>query len=84
MATQTVHPLSANPAEVAEPKTHYEQLELARHLFQEFRAQCFWHCSPNLEITEEHIPLVVKGLRSNGGHRGFLLAAKLLAPQECR
>jgi hypothetical protein len=54
-----------------------ERLELANFLFREFHGQCFWHSPADLEITEELIPFVMKGLRTYGGHRGFLLAAKL-------
>jgi hypothetical protein len=70
-----------------------ERLELANRLYREYLTQCFWHCRRDLEITEELIPFVVKGLRSSGGRRGFILASKLLSsgatpserePPECR
>jgi len=54
-----------------------ERLNLANRLYREFYAQCFWHCPPDLVITEELLPLVVKGLRTYGGRRGFLLAEEL-------
>jgi hypothetical protein len=54
-----------------------EQLELANQLFREFHALCFWHSPRDLIITDDLIPFVAKGLRTNGGRRGFLLAAKL-------
>jgi hypothetical protein len=50
---------------------------LARKLYLEFHVQCFWHCARDLQITEELIPFVAKGLRLHGGHRGFALAATL-------
>jgi hypothetical protein len=59
------------------PRNQVERLELARELFQKFYAQCFWHSPRDLEITEDLIPFVVKGLRANGGHLGFVLAGKL-------
>jgi hypothetical protein len=65
--------LFANPP----PRHQDERLELARALFQEFHARCFWHSPKGLEIRDEHIPFVIKGLRTHGGHRGFKLAALL-------
>lgn len=64
------------------PPTAEARLELARHLFREFYPSCFWHCRPDLVITEEKIPLVIEGLRCHGGRRGFLAAARLTAPGE--
>lgn len=52
-------------------------LELANRLYREYHTRCFWHSPRELVITEELIPLVVKGLRKYGGHRGFMLAAEL-------
>lgn len=65
--------------EVPSPRNLDECLDLANRLYREFHGQCFWHCRPDLVITEDRIPFVVKGLRGNGGHRGFVLAGKLLA-----
>jgi hypothetical protein len=55
-----------------------ERLELARELFEQFHAQCFWHSPRDLAITEDLIPFVAKGLRAHGGRHGFILAARLL------
>ncbi len=49
----------------------------ARKIFREFHAQCFWFMRPDLRVTVEDIPELVRGLRKNGGRQGFLLAAKL-------
>jgi len=49
----------------------------ARRLFRKFYAQCFWFMRPDLRVTNDDIPELVKGLRQNGGRQGFLLAAKL-------
>lgn len=85
-----------NPTPViATPQNQDERIELANRLFREFRTRCFWHSPRDLVITEELIPFVVKGLRTHGGRRGFLLAGKLLPqnsilptsnhePLECR
>jgi hypothetical protein len=53
------------------------RLELARQGFREFFAQCFWPSDPNLEIREEHIPFVIRGLRHYGGQKGYRMAAQL-------
>jgi hypothetical protein len=52
-------------------------LELANRLYREYHTRCFWHCPRDLVITEDLIPLVVKGLRKHGGRRGFVLSARL-------
>jgi hypothetical protein len=62
---------------VRAPRDRFERLELARELFRRFHVQCFWHSPRDLEITEDLIPFVVKGLRAHGGHLGFALAGKL-------
>lgn len=59
------------------PQNRHEQVELANQLFREFHTRCFWHSPRDLVITEELIPFVIKGLRTNGGRRGFMLAGKL-------
>jgi hypothetical protein len=53
------------------------RLGLARKAFKEFYAQCFWSCRDDLEITEEKIPLVMRGLRRHGGHKGYRIVAQL-------
>ena len=54
-----------------------ERLKLANELFREYHGRCFWHCPRDLEITEDLIPLVIKGLRTYGGRRGFMRASAL-------
>lgn len=49
----------------------------ARRLFRDYYAQCFWYMSPDLEVGYSDVPEIVRGLKKNGGRRGFLLAAKL-------
>jgi hypothetical protein len=53
------------------------RIELARRAFREFSAQCFWSFPEDLEITEDTIPLIVRGLRLHGGHKGYRIAAQL-------
>ena len=54
------------------------KLKLAQSLFREFHARCFWHMKPDLIVTAATLPLIIKGLRTHGGRRGVLAAAKLL------
>jgi hypothetical protein len=63
------------------PRSLDKRLELANRLYREFHSRCFWHNPPDLVITEELIPLVIKGLRTHGGRRGFILSADLRQPE---
>jgi len=54
------------------------RLQLANRLFREYYTACFWHLKPDLTITEETLPLVIKGLRTHGGRAGMLATAELL------
>ena len=53
------------------------RLALARQAFKEFSVVCFWSWPADPVITEQTIPLIVEGLRLNGGHRGYRIAAEL-------
>jgi hypothetical protein len=53
------------------------RLTLARRAFKEFYAQCFWSYRDDLEITEDFIPFVIRGLREHGGIAGYRVAAQL-------
>lgn len=59
------------------PLIWHERLELANRLYRQYHTRCFWHSPRDLVITEDLIPFVVKGLRTHGGRRGFILAGKL-------
>src|SRR2546422_10449343 len=50
------------------------RVDLARKAFKEYFALCFWSSNPNMEIHEEHIPFVIRGLRHYGGHTGYRVA----------
>ena len=54
-----------------------QRVEIAQRLYREYRTTCFWHCKPDLVITESLIPFVVRGLRNNGGRRAFMASAAL-------
>ena len=49
----------------------------ARRAFRDFYAQCFWYLDPDLRVTLRDVPEIVRGLRQNGGRKGFLVAARL-------
>jgi len=49
----------------------------ARRAFRTFHVQCFWYMREDMDVTLADVPEIVRGLRQNGGRRGFLLAAKL-------
>lgn len=49
----------------------------AKKAFAVFHTQCFWYLDPNMKVTAKDIPEIVRGLRANGGRKGFLLADKL-------
>lgn len=64
-------------AEVSPPRSRSEPVTRASELYRRFYARCFWQCPRDLEITEDLIPFVVKGLRMHGGRERFRLAGKL-------
>ena len=49
----------------------------ARRAFRAFHAQCFWFLRPDLQVSLDDVPEIVRGLRRNGGRKGFLVAARL-------
>ena len=49
----------------------------ARRAFRAFHAQCFWYLRPDLQVSPDDVPEIVRGLRRNGGRKGFLVAARL-------
>ena len=52
-------------------------IELARQLFREYYARCFWHLKPDLVVNESTLPIIIKGLCAHGGRSGMLAAARL-------
>ena len=80
MQTEAVQrPVSTQeePSTTSSDLTDEARLRTARRAFRRFHAQCFWYLRADLEITLAEIPMIADGLRKNGGHSGFLLAAKL-------
>ncbi len=51
----------------------------ARRALREFHAQCFWYLRRDMAVTLDDLPEIIRGLRRNGGRRGFLIAARLAA-----
>ena len=49
----------------------------ARQAFRDYHAQCFWYLRRDMRVTLGDVPEIVRGLRRNGGRKGFLLAARL-------
>lgn len=58
-------------------KLSTSRLAAAQQLFEQFYAQCFWHMPSELRVKPGDIPAIVKGLRTFGGHRGFVAASSL-------
>ena len=65
------------PSRTSSNLTDEARLRTARWAFRRFHGQCFWYLRADLEITLADVPMIVDGLRKNGGHSGFMLAAKL-------
>ena len=65
------------PSPTSSNLTDEARLRTAMWAFRRFHGQCFWYLRADLEITLADLPMIVDGLRKNGGHSGFLLAAKL-------
>lgn len=53
------------------------RLDLAREAVARYGTRCFWFLRPDLVLTEEHLPMVVQGLRNRGDREAFLLADRL-------
>jgi len=62
---------------VKEPDHPPSTVELAQRAFEDFYAQCFWHMRRDLVVTDRDIAAIIKGLRTHGGHAGFLAAEAL-------
>ena len=54
-----------------------DRLELAKRALHDFHAQCFWYLREDMELKPSDLDEIVRGLRLNGGRKGFLLAARL-------
>lgn len=70
-------PAGSSPPEAAPRRRPEDVVALAGDLFRRFHSRCFWHSPRDLEITEELVPFVAKGLRTHGGREGFQLAGGL-------
>ena len=54
-----------------------EKMDLARKALRDFHAQCFWYLREDMDLHPTDLDEIVRGLRQNGGRRGFQLAARL-------
>jgi hypothetical protein len=70
MSTETTNSESLNFA-------RERRVALAQRAYREYHSQCFWSYRPDLIITEDKIPFVMRGLRKYGGHRGYKIVAEL-------
>lgn len=66
-----------NTVEQPRPLTIPEKLALAQEAYQEFHAMCFWYLREDIAITEDDLPMVIKGLRNHGNRETFFIAARL-------
>lgn len=54
-----------------------DALAFAQKLYRDYYATCFWHCKPDLAITQDKIPFVIRELRKHGGRQGMLASEQL-------
>lgn len=54
-----------------------DTLAAARAALAAYRTTCFWSLSPGFAVTEETLPIIIKGLRRHGDRHAFQLAAQL-------
>ena len=70
-----------NSSQTHEPVFHADtpadKIELARQIYREFHARCFWFMRKDLTPTAADLPEIARGLREHGGRRGYELAARL-------
>jgi len=59
------------------PLTNDERLRLAQQAYGEYRTRCFWFMPKDLVVTQENFPLIIEGLKLDGGHKGWKLAHSL-------
>ena len=52
------------------PLTDEERLRFAQEAYGEYRTRCFWFMPKDLVVTEENFPLIIEGLKLDGGHKG--------------
>lgn len=57
--------------------TMEERLRRAQEAYREYRLQCFWYMPKDFVVTEENLPLLIEGLKLEGGHKGWKLAHEL-------
>ena len=65
------------PTETSVTLTNEERLRRAQEAYKDFYLQCFWSMPEDLVITDETLPLVIDGLKLDGGHKGWRLAHSL-------
>jgi hypothetical protein len=68
--------VSANKT-IQAPLSQEEKLSRAQEAYREYYSQCFWFMPKDLVVTERNFPLIIEGLKLDGGHRGWRLAHTL-------
>lgn len=53
------------------------RLALAEEALKAYRTSCFWSLSPNFEVSEATLPIIIAGLRRHGNRQAFAIAAQL-------
>ena len=66
-----------NSPEQEQSLSQTRRIGLARQALHDFHAQCFWFLREDMDVKPSDLPEIIRGLRQNGGRRGFFLAAQL-------
>ncbi len=59
------------------PLETQEKIQLAQQAFRNFHTRCFWFMREDLQVGEEHLETIIRGLRAHRNREAFLLAARL-------
>jgi len=54
-----------------------EKLALAQAAFSKFYISCFWYMREDLQVREENLESIIRGLRAHGNREAFLIAGRL-------
>ena len=54
-----------------------EKLALAQQAFEQYHARCFWFIREDLQVEDNDLPVIIRGLRQHGNRDAFLIASAL-------
>ena len=77
MSTESSQPVRQDLSGAEADRSDGVRVRMARRAFRRFHAQCFWYLRADLEITHAEVPVIVDGLKKNGGRAGYRIAAQL-------